>query len=234
MFGWTFAARTADELSRLIRSMGKHRYALEVDLRLHWVIDRALSQFDEQFALEVQRFKATRNLAGDMDIGSRDPRLWRSASPELVGLVLDIFWTPDDRASAARTSLQFEMRAAGFGADLREPFAGDAEEPPHPELVKLDWSFLPVDRLDTERHKGALLAMEDSGDEVEPSEPVFVEGPTLAEAELCLGAPRGVLPCDPTFWADGPYSYADYVFRGVRKAAKLVDPPVGYRDIDKD
>jgi hypothetical protein len=32
-------------------------------------------------------------------------------------------------------------------------------------------------------------------------------------------------------WSDGPYSYSDYVFRGVAKAAKLVEPPIGYQDL---
>jgi hypothetical protein len=76
--------------------------------------------------------------------------------------------------------------------------------------------------------------MEDSGDEVDPSEPVYVEGPTVSEVELCRGFPRGALSDDPVFWADGPYSYVDYVFRGVSKAAKLVEAPVGYRDVDEE
>ena len=67
----------------------------------------------------------------------------------------------------------------------------------------------------------------------------------LAEPELCRvtlqavqppntgesdGAEQAALPCDLMLWADGPYSYVDYVFRGVSKVAKLQTPPVGYRD----
>ena len=46
-----------------------------------------------------------------------------------------------------------------------------------------------------------------------------------------LGAANGVLADDFMIWADGPYAYVDYVLRGAAKAAKLVDPPVGYRDL---
>jgi hypothetical protein len=41
------------------------------------------------------------------------------------------------------------------------------------------------------------------------------------------------LPTDFLVWSDGAYSYVDYVFRGVAKAARLVDPPVGPRDLDE-
>ena len=44
-------------------------------------------------------------------------------------------------------------------------------------------------------------------------------------------APNGALADDLIIWSDGPYAYADYVFRGASKGAKLVEPPVGYRDI---
>jgi hypothetical protein len=42
------------------------------------------------------------------------------------------------------------------------------------------------------------------------------------------------LPDDFALWSEGPYEYADYVFRGVSKAAKLQEPPVGLRDLDDD
>ena len=53
----------------------------------------------------------------------------------------------------------------------------------------------------------------------------------IAVPELVLGAENGVLADDFVLWSEEPYAYADYVFRGVAKSAKLVDPPVGYRDI---
>jgi hypothetical protein len=217
-----------------MRAMSKHRYHKETDLRLNWLIDHALAPFDQAHAAEVQRFKATQNLAGDLDVQSRDPRLWRSATPDEVASVLERFWAAGPAAFEARESLAAQLRAADFAPSDDAPFAGSADDPTHPELILLDWVLLPVGELDLERHRGAFRAMEDSGDEADPAAPIFVEGPMLAEAELCRGSSQGVLPSNPTFWADGPYSYCDYVFRGVSKAAKLVDPPVGYRDVDGD
>ena len=90
----------------------------------------------------------------------------------------------------------------------------------------------PRDRVRDERHSGALRAMKTSGEKVDRSAPVYVESVSLAYPELVGGAPRGVLPCDFMVWCDGDYSYVDYVFRGVAKAARLLDPPVGIRDIE--
>ena len=33
MLGWSFDARTAEEVGRLVRVLGKHRYVVEVDHR---------------------------------------------------------------------------------------------------------------------------------------------------------------------------------------------------------
>ena len=95
----------------------------------------------------------------------------------------------------------------------------------------LDWVLFPVDELDSERHKGALESMGLAGEEVSPSAPLHQVGPVLAAPELLAGAPNGVLADDFVLWSEEPYSYADYVFRGMSKAAKLVDPPVGYHDL---
>ncbi len=105
------------------------------------------------------------------------------------------------------------------------------ERAPHPELVLLDWELYPVDELDADRHAGALAAMEEAEEAVNASAPIYNEGPVMAAPELCEGAPNGVLADDFLVWSDGPYSYSDYVFRGVAKAAKLVEPPIGYRDL---
>ena len=95
----------------------------------------------------------------------------------------------------------------------------------------LDWVLLPVDELDADRHAGALTALEESGEEIDPSAPIYQEAAVLSASELVLGAPNGVLGADFLVWSEGPYSYADYVFRGASRAAKLSDPPEGYRDI---
>ena len=231
MYGWTFAARTADELGRLLGALSRHRYLQEIDFRLHFTVDRALRSQQPGSAVAAARFTAVVEAAGDLDLRSRDPRLWRPIDLDELVVVVGTLLDPEPAGRLARAALTAALRQADIEACEHQPFASDVDESPHPELIQLDWVLLPVDQLDAERHAGALRAMADSGEEVDPSEPVYVEGPTLAEAELTLGITRGVLPCDPVFWADGPYGYCDYVMRGVARAAKLLDPPVGYRDI---
>jgi hypothetical protein len=233
MFGWSFAAREGDAFARLVAGMGKHRYLAEADLRLHFLVDRALSAEHERFAAAAARFDAFETSSSDCDPRSRDPRLWRSTAPDEIAQVLALLWGSDAQGERARAALVTAARIVDVAPPPHAPFAGDIDEPSHPELILLDWTFLPVDQLDVERHRGALRAMEDSGDEVDPSEPIYVEGPTLGEAELCSGPSEDLLVADPIFWADGPYSYVEYVFRGVGKAAKLPEAPEGYRDVDK-
>ena len=230
MFGWSFGAGDHAEMMQLCRAMQRHRYLQEVDHRLHWTVDAALGSLDPDFARAVQRFKVQCNEHPDLDLLSRDPRLWRPLTLDELGAVLGYFWQPETQARAAQALLRV-MQQAGFELMQHPPLASAADDPPHPELLLLDWVFLPVDQLDSQRHAGALRAMEDSGEEINPSEPVYVEGPTLSSVELTAAAPAGQLVADPIFWADGPYPYLDYVFRGVRRGAKLPDPPVGFRDI---
>lgn len=230
MHAWSFAARTADEVVRLLRALGRHRYLREADLRLHFTVDRALAELPA-FAPHAAAFEARRLREPDLDLRSREPTLWRPASIDEIAEVLTVFWTPDEAGLAARERLLAELVDVDLGGHDHEPFSSSAEEPPHPELVLLDWVLLPVDELDAERHAGALFALEESGEEIDPSAPIYQEATVLAGAELVEGAPNGALTEDFVIWSEGPYPYADYVFRGVSKAAKLVEPPEGYRDI---
>jgi hypothetical protein len=231
MLAWSFAARTPEEIARLLRSLGKHRYVREVDHRLHWAVDHALAELPD-FAPYATAFEARRKKQRDLEIGSRDPSLWREAKTEDVIAVLAAFWTPGEAAERYRRRLLAALATTGLEPATHAPFASSPDDPPHPELVLLDWELYPVDELDVDRHAGALAAMEAAEEEVNPSAAVYNEGPVLSAAELCEGAPRGVLEDDFLVWSDGPYSYSDYVFRGVAKSAKLVEPPVGVRDLD--
>ena len=213
MLSWTFAASLLDEIARLLRAMGKHRYLHEVDHRLHFAVDIAMK--------DKPSFAERR---------SRDPRLWRSASVDEVIEVLTAFWGPSDEAESRRERLLDVFKEVGLEIPEHMPFESDPERPPFPELILLDWSLLPVDQLDAERHAGALAALEGEPDEYKPSEPIYQEGPAISAVELCDGAPFGILAEDFSLWSEGPYAYADYVFRGVSKAAKLEEPPVGLRD----
>jgi len=229
MQAWSFAARTPEEVGRLVRALGKHRYVREVDHRVHWTIDKALAD-SAPFRRHAEAFEALRSRDPEIDPASRDPRLWRSCSADEVTAVLDAFWMPAPELPD-RVETLLRLTAELGLLPMHEPFASPPDDPPHPELVLLDWMLLPVDELDTERHAGALAALEDSGDEIDPSAPIYQEGPALALPELVGGAHNGVLAEDFLIWADGPYAYVDYVLRGVAKAAKLVDPPVGPRDL---
>jgi hypothetical protein len=230
MFAWSFAARTAEEVARLIRSLGKHRYVHEVDHRIHWAVDRALADHPA-FAAHAAAFSAQCKRDPSLEPNSRDPRLWRPATTDEVIAALSIFWSVDEAAEHARESLLGALLGEGIAPAEHAPFSCSAESPPFPELIQLDWVLLPVEELDTERHAGALSVLEDSGEELNPSLPIYQEGPILSSPELTLGAPNGVLADDFMVWSEGPYPYAEYVFRGAAKAAKLVDPPVGYRDL---
>ncbi len=230
MLAWSFEAKTAEEVGRLVRVLGKHRYVSEVDHRIHWVLDAALRDIP-LFQRHAEAFDQRRVQEPTLELASRDPSLWRSASADDVALALEAFWTPSEEAEARAARLLTIITELGLLPALHEPFACPPDDPPHPELILLNWTLLPVDDLDPERHAGALAAMEDSEDEAVPGEPIHQEGPILAAPELCLGAHNGVLTGDFLVWADGPYSYSDYVLRGASKAAKLVDPPVGYRDL---
>jgi hypothetical protein len=231
MLAWSFAVHSVDDVARLLRALGKHRYVAEVDHRLHWAVDRALDD-RAPFAAHASALHArlARDPDFDIDLGSRHPALWRPAGVEEVIAALTALWSAGAEGDRARRRLEEVLAAAEVAPSTHPPFGSPPDDPPHPELVLLDWVLLPVDELDTERHAGALAEMEESGEEIDPSASVYQEGPTLAAPELVLGASGGALVDDFLIWSDGPYSYTDYVFRGASKAAKLVEPPIGLLD----
>lgn len=233
MTAWSFAVRMIDELARLLRSMQKHRYLKEVDHRVHWMVDEALADLP-RFAPHARAFREARQRDPELHPGSRDPRLWRGADVEDVIAILTAFWAPGEEANEHRARLVELLEEQELPLPVHEPFEADPEVPPFPELLELNWVLLPVDELDADRHAGVLAALDGSDDEVNPSAPIFQEGPAFSAVELCDGAPLGILAEDFVLWSEGPYAYADYVFRGVSKAAKLEEPPVGLRDLDGD
>lgn len=231
MVAWSFSARTLDELGRTLRSLGKHRYVAEVDHQLHWMVDAALRDVPT-FAPHAAAFDARRARSADLDVASRDPSLWRPATLDEIMAVFASFWAEGAAAEARRDRLRALLTEAGLPIPEHEPFAASPDSPPHPELVLLDWVLLAVDELDADRHQGALDAMDEWGEEVpSPSAPIYQEGPTIALPELCAGMKDGQLVAEWLVWSEPPLAYADYVFRGVSKAARLEEPPVGYHDL---
>jgi hypothetical protein len=231
MLAWAFPCKTPDEVGALLRALGKHRYVRDADLRIHWAVDAALGE-REPFAAHARAFSARRKAERDLDPSSYDPSLWRTASADDVAAALSAFWEPGDDAREAAARLKMLLQHEGLPIAEHEPFDGDPEYPDHPALILLSWTLLPIEELDAERHAGALKAMADAGEEVDLTAPVEQEGPDIGLVELTRGASNGVLVADWLVWADGPYSYSDYVFRGACKMAKLPDPPEGLRDLD--
>lgn len=230
MFAWSFAARTVEEVTRLVRVLGKHRYVHEVDHRIHWAVDAALAQHPT-FAPHAAAFEAQRRREPGLDPTSRDPRLHRAATIDEVHTALTVFWSAEQDGATARERLLDVLVSAGLSVGEHEPWHGSPEEPPHPELLLLDWVLLPVNQLDAERHAGAIDALKDTDEESDPAVLIYQEGPILAAPELTRGARNGVLSEEFLVWSEEPYLYADYVFRGAAKAAKLGLPPCGYFDL---
>ena len=56
MLAWAFPCKTSDEVSALLRALGKHRYLREADHRLHWMLDAALAS-EEPFAAHARAFE---------------------------------------------------------------------------------------------------------------------------------------------------------------------------------
>jgi hypothetical protein len=231
MVAWSFAVKTLDDLGRLLRALGKHRYVEEVDHRVHWMVDAALRDLP-LFTPHAVAFEQRCAREPSLDPASRDPSLWRAATADDIAAALAAFWIEGPEAEARRDTLRALITGAGLPLSDHAPFEASPESPPHPELIQLDWVLFAIDELDADRHQGALDAMEEWGEEVQsPSAPIYQEGPTLALPELCAGMKDGELAAEWIVWSEPPWSYADYVFRGASKAARLDEPPVGYHDL---
>lgn len=230
MFAWQFWARTPEEVARLVRCLSKHRYVREADLRMHRLLDRALAHLPE-FARHARALDEMAGAPEGLDLSSRDPRLYRPATLDELGMVFAHFWGEAARTELSRANLLSLARDVGLELPVAPAWSSSAEEPPHPELVLLDWVLLPVDELDVAQHRGALAALEDCGEEVDVSAPIHQEATAIGLRELCEGAVDGELTGDFLVWSEPPYAYADYVFRGASKAAKLEKSPEGYNDL---
>ncbi len=231
MTAWSFATNMVDEVASLLRALGKHRYVKEVDHRIHFTVDQALADLPA-FARHAANFEQRMKREPSLDIRSRDPSLWRAATVDDVIGVLTAFWGASEEVDQRVERLAEIFEDLGFELPEHEPWETPPDEAPFPELILLDWVLLPVDELDTERHKGVLDALADSKEEITPSAPIYQEGPTISAVELAEGAPNGILLGEFLIWSEGPYAYADYVFRGASKMAKLVSAPVGVKDLD--
>lgn len=223
-------ARTAAEAARLVRALGRHRY---VAGRMHLVHAFAWASLAPSDALAEGQAWAARALgSGVIDIASRDERLWRPSTEEELALVVEAFLAPAT-APEARAALAAWLERADLPLPDAEPFDEAAEDDAHPILVDAGWELLPLAALDPDRHKGAIQAFgapilfEAARFEEEESvpPPVYLqELPALGPLELLRGSDAsGALTSELVVWAQGHPTYHEYVLRGVRRAAKLVE-----------
>ena len=213
--------------------MGRHRYVRETSHAIHWTVDQStvrMAPFSRRAPPPFRR-------AAPANPRSTSPRATlRSGctpTPKSVIEALSVFWTKGTNRRPPFARLRAILEETELGLAEHEPVSGRSRRAAAPRAHPPRLGIFSIDELDPERHEGALRALELAGDEVNVSAPVYQEGVCIAYPELARGAPQGVLPTDFLVWSDGAYSYVDYVFRGVAKAARLVDPPVGMRDLDE-
>lgn len=221
MFGRELPVTTVDEVLRLVRALGKHRYVASRGIHVHALVAALVD------APELSRWAHAVLADPDIDPASRDERLMHQASEEELAEILGAFWGVDpsrrDKLRAALDNLELPV---GDGA----PFDEDLEEDMHPVLVDAGWELLPLRELDPARHRGAIEAF---------GEPIFFEGarfeeesaipkpaslhelPALGPVELLRGAEGGMLKEAFVLWCEGHETYLDYVTRGILRASKL-------------
>ncbi len=233
MKAFDLAAQTVDEVARVVRALGKHRY---VAGRLHlvhaFVFEAAAAAPEPAAGLRPRIAWAQQILADEtIEVDSRDPRLWAPATDEEVALALEAFWRPGAPADQASLQLMARLLSCGLEVPATEPFDERVEDEMHPLLIDAGWELVPLAALDPERHGGAIAAFGERIDydvarfEEESSyEPVtyLQELPAMGPAELLRGADGdGELTTPLTVWTLGNPTYHDYVLRGVARAAKL-------------
>jgi hypothetical protein len=241
MIAVDLGAGRVDEALRLVRALGSHRY---VAGRMHMVHVFAFAGLtstssgdadtpDDPLADARAWARATMGIP-DIDLASRDERLWRRSTDAEVVAVLDAYWTPSARADAARGALREILSKHELEIGENVPFDEAAEDLVHPLVVDAGWELLQLSELDVERHKGVIGAF---GEPIEfasacfeeetaiPREPYLVELPALGAAELLRGATdTGDLAAPFVIWTQGPDTYLDYLLRGISRAAKLPTP----------
>jgi hypothetical protein len=240
--GTEIEATSGDDLVRLVRALGQHRY---VAGRLHLVhafaVEAACDAGVEPVLAEAASWASTVLASPDVDRGSRDERLHRRATDAELAAVLGAFWIPGERRDRARARLSARLEAigvspsAGLGTDdATLPFDEEREEDLFPVLVDAGWELLPLAKLEPERHKGAMNAFDDAFafevakfEEENAVPPVVTlhELPAMGSLELLHAFDdEGRLRAPFVLWANGNETYLDYVLRGVLKIAKLVGP----------
>ena len=226
-------ARTPEEVARLVRALGSHRYIAGKLLLVHAFVFDAVSGASAPDLAEASIWAADTLATGSIDAGSRDDRLWRPSTERELGAALSLLWTDEPEGDRARHRLEGLLRSIGASTEPAPLFDEEAEETIFPVLVDAGWELLPLGALDPERHRGAIDAFGDpftfdcakfeeesakaGGDPLVQLQ----ELPALGAAELLHGAEHAILREPFVLWTEGHATYHDYVLRGVLRAAKL-------------
>ncbi len=233
MIARTLPARTAEEVARVVRALGSHRYVAGRLLLVHAFVLDALSGANVPELADACAWAAATLATPGLDVSSRDERLHRRATERELAAVLAAFWSEDEAATRAHARLRACLDAidepAPRAEDLDESalFDESLEEDVFPVLVDAGWELLPLAALDPERHRGAIDAFGAPSelaralrDEATRGDPHLHELPLLGPAELLYGAEH-VFRNALVLWTEGNETYDDYVLRGVLRAAKL-------------
>lgn len=229
MIGIELPAYRVDEVVRVVRALGSHRY---VAGRLHLVHAFVFASLPAVAALEEARTWAAGVLQDPaIDASSRDERLWRRSSDAEVAAALEAFWTPGAASEAARQELTDWLERAELPIAEAAPFDESVEEDIHPLLIDAGWELIALASLDPERHKGAIawfgepIAFETAVFDEEcaiPPVTYLQELPAIGPVELLRGtSEEGELVEPLTLWTEGNEAYHAYLLAGVKRAAKL-------------
>jgi len=225
VIGREIAIRSGDDLVRLVKALGQHRY---VSARLHLVHVFAIDAARGDPALEEAAAWADAVLDdAAIDKASRDERLLRRATDAELVATLSAFWGERRDEASARLRERLAQIGCDPGEGGRAPLDEAAEDDVFPLLVDAGWELLPLAKLDLERHKGAMNAFGDAlaWDVARFEEENAVPPPTYLQELPAIGAVEllaDAVALDPfVVWADGNETYVDYVFRGILRAAKL-------------
>jgi hypothetical protein len=233
MMAIDLGVRRADQALRFVRALGAHRY---VAGRLHLVHAFAVAAVDDDasgvLAAAREWALATLERGGDLDLGSRDERLWRRCTDAEVASVLDAYWTPGARSQSTRRAFRTLLDRHELPVTGHEAFDESVEDAIHPLILDAGWELLALRELDVERHKGAIASFGDDlafasvlfeEETAMPSlPPPLYELPAVGATELLEGAgDDGTLAAPLILWVQGNETYLDYVFRGICRAAGL-------------
>jgi hypothetical protein len=220
MIGFELEDLGADDLVRFVRTLGQHRYC---EGRLHLVHAFAIDASGDVPELAEAKAWAKRALGGILDIASKDERLYRRVTDAELVAVLAAFWTGD---ASARLAEHLE-RIGAIPDPSALPFDEAAEDEMFPLLVDAGWQLVPVEKLDPERHRGAIAAFDDyevtkfEEENRIPPRATLHELPALGGIELMHAFENDRLRAPFVLWQEGHPEYLDYVLRGILRAAKL-------------